>query len=192
MLGSTINQINGWLAERYGSRRGFMRICLYRARYLTGSYRNHRKINWGSVKRLVFVCKGNICRSAYAEAVARSLGIDSVSCGVETQTGLPANESAIRVAAVKGFDLREHRTAPIQSMTFRDGDLLIAMEPWQLEYINREYGEQYSCSLLGLWGQPVSPYIHDPYGASSVYFNRCFNYIEKSVNEVARKITSKH
>lgn len=191
MSGSIVNQINRWLADHYGSRRGFMRACLYRTRYLAGSYRNYRKINWDFVERLVFVCKGNICRSAYAEAVARSLGIDSISCGVETRIDLPANEDAIRAAVAKGVDLSRHKTTPIQSLTFREGDFFITMEPWQLEYISREYGED-RCSLLGLWGRPVNPYIHDPYGASSVYFNHCFNYIEKSVNEVARKITSKH
>lgn len=189
MLGSTINQINVWFAGRYGSRRGFARTCWYRIRYLMGGYRNSRQINWESVERLVFVCKGNICRSAYAEAVAQSLGVDSISCGVETRTGLPANEDAIRTAAAKGFDLSKHKTTPIQSMTLLDSDLFIVMEPWQLGYISREVGEQYRCSLLGLWGWPVNPYIHDPYGASSVYFNHCFNYIEKSVHEVARKIS---
>lgn len=191
MSGGIVNQINGWLVEHYGSRRGFMRTCLYRARYLAGSYRKYRKINWDSVERLVFVCKGNICRSAYAEAVARSLGVDSISCGVETGVDLPANEDAIRVAAAKGIDLSKHKTTPVQSLSFREGDLIITMEPWQLEYISREYGEG-RCSLLGLWGRPVNPYIHDPYGASSVYFNYCFNSIEKSVHEIARKITSKY
>jgi protein-tyrosine phosphatase len=190
MLGNTLNQINGWLAGHYGSRRGFVRTCLYRIRYLTGSYRSYRQVDWVSVERLVFVCKGNICRSAYAEAVARSLGIDSISCGIETRTGLPANEDAIRTAATEGFDLSEHKTTPIESVALRDSDLFVAMEPWQLEYLSRKFGEKYRCSLLGLWGRPVKPYIEDPYGASSVYFNNCFNYIEKSVHEVARKIST--
>jgi len=188
MLDSAINQINCWLTGRYGSRRGFVRTCWYRIRYLVGGYRNYQQINWESVERLVFVCKGNICRSVYAEAVARSLGIDSISCGVETRTGFLANEDAIRTAAAKGFDLRKHKTTPIQSLTFRDSDLFVAMEPWQLEYIDWEFGEKYRCSLLGLWGRPVSPHIQDPYGTSSVYFNHCFNYIENSVHEVASKI----
>jgi len=190
MVGSAINRINRWFAGYYGSRRGFARTCWYQIRYLTGSYRNYGQINWGSVERLVFVCKGNICRSAYAEAVARSLDIDSISCGVETRTGLPADDNAIRTAATKGFDLGKHKTTPIQSLTLRDSDLVVAMEPWQVEYLGRKFGEKYRCSLLGLWGRPVKPYIEDPYGASSVYFNNCFNYIEKSVHEIARKIST--
>jgi len=183
-----MNQIDRWLAGRYGSRRGFTRTCWHQFRCLAGSYRSYRQVDWGSVERLVFVCKGNICRSAYAEVIARSLGLYSVSCGVDTQSGLPANEDAIRIAGERSVDLGQHRTTPIDSLVFADGDLFIAMEPWQVVYISREFGKKYKCSLLGLWGRPVSPYIHDPYCASSVYFNNCFDYIEKSVHEVARKI----
>lgn len=187
-----INRIDSWLAARYGSRRGYMRTSWYRIRYLVGGYRYYRQIDWQSVERLVFVCKGNICRSAYAEAVAKSLGIESVSCGVDTRHNFPANEDAIIAAESNGINLREHRTKSIQFLDVRDSDLFVVMEPWQAKYISREYGEKCRCSLLGLWGRPVSPHIQDPYGASSVYFNYCFNYIEKSVREITSKIAKKY
>ena len=183
-----INQIDRWLAGHYGSRRGFVRTCWYRVLFLTGSYREYRNIDWPSVDRLVFVCKGNICRSAYAEAVARTLGVDSISCGVDTRKDFPANEEAIKVAKTKGVNLSGHRTMPIQLLDICDNDLFVVMEPWQAEYINQEYGGKRRCSLLGLWGQPVKPHIQDPYGASSFYFNYCFSYIEKAVHEIAGKI----
>ena len=184
-----MNRIDSWLSGRYGSRRGFVRTCWYRLLYLAGSYRDYRRVDWGSVERLVFVCKGNICRSAYAEAVARSLGVDSISCGLETRNGLPANEHAIDIAAARGFDLRKHRTTPIESLVTRDTDLLVAMEPWQIEYIDRKYGKKHMCSLLGLWATPANPYIQDPYDASTIYFHNCFTYIENSAHEIARKIS---
>lgn len=188
MLGSITNKIDCWLAEHYGSRRGYIRTYWHRIHFLIGSYRHYRKVDWTSIERLVFVCKGNICRSAYAEAIARSLGVDSVSCGIETQYNLPANDDAIQTAKARGTDLSNHKTTPIQSLNIHDTDLLLVMEPWQLEYITREYGKKYRCTLLGLWGVPVNPYIQDPYGASSLYFNHCFNYIEKTVHEVAKKV----
>ena len=138
------------------------------------------------------MCKGNICRSAYAEAVARSVGIDSVSCGVDTRQDYPANEDAIRVSKAKDIDLSKHRTTPIQLLDIHDNDLFVAMEPRQVEFIDRNFGKKYQCTLLGLWGRPIKPYIQDPYGAPSAYFNHCFNYIEKSVHEIASKITKKY
>ena len=189
MLGSTINKINRWLEENYGSRRGYVRTYWCQIRFFMGGYRRYRKVDWVSVERLVFVCKGNICRSAYAEAVARSLGIDAISCGVNTRLNFPANDDAVQAARVKGIDLSEHRTTPIQSLVLRETDLLLVMEPWHLECITQECGNKCRSTLLGLWGCPVSPYIQDPFGASSVYFNHCFNYIEKTVHEVAKKVS---
>lgn len=192
MLGSITNKIDCWLEEHYGSRRGYIRTYWHRIRFLIGSYRHYRKVDWTSIDRLVFVCKGNICRSAYAEAVARSLGIDSISCGIEAQYDLPANDNAIQAAKAKGINLSGHKTTPIQSLNIRDTDLLLVMEPYQLEYITREYDNKYKCTLLGLWGTPISPHIQDPYGASGIYFNHCFNYIEKTVHEVAKKFRKVH
>lgn len=191
MLSLAINHIDYWISGLYGSRRGFVRTGWHRIRYLAGGYRNYKKINWDKVERLVFVCRGNICRSAYAEAVARSLGVDSISCGIETRNGLPANESAIRAAQAKDINLTDHKTRKIQSLDFRESDLFVVMEPWQAEYISRELGEKYKCSLLGLWGSPVHPYIQDPFGGSSTYFINCFDYIEKSVHEITGKINRK-
>ncbi len=84
--------IKNWLSRNYGSRRGALKAYWYRILYFFGHYRAYCQIDWDSIDRLVFVCKGNICRSAYAEVVAKSIGIDSISCGIDTVTGLPAND----------------------------------------------------------------------------------------------------
>lgn len=182
------HNLNNWFSTYYGSRRGFVLTWWYRLQYLLGGYRSYRQVDWQSIERLVFVCKGNICRSAYAEAVARSLGVKSVSCGIDTRNNAPADDDAIRMAEKKGIALSEHKTTPLQLMSFKKGDLLIAMETWQVEHLERNFGREYRCTLLGLWGNPKKPHIHDPYGASSAYFEECFNYIEKSVHEITRKI----
>ncbi len=177
-----------WLADRYGSRRGFVLTLWHKFLYMIGRYRTYRQIDWDSVERLVFVCKGNICRSAYAEVIAKSLGVEAVSCGIDTRNGLPANADAILAAKARGVDLSKHKTTPISSLVHKKGDLLIAMEPWQADHLVNKLSGDHKISLLGIWSDFKRPHIHDPYGASSIYFNHCFNYIEKSVNEVAHKV----
>ena len=78
--------INAWIRNNYGSKRGFLRTWKYKTIYQLGGFREYRNIDWDAIERLVFVSKGNICRSAYAEAVARSLDIKAVSCGVQKAT----------------------------------------------------------------------------------------------------------
>lgn len=180
-------KINSWLVNNYGSRRGALLTYWYRIMFLFGKYHAYRQIDWALIDRLVFVCKGNICRSAYAEAVARSLDVEAVSCGINTQNGLSANHSAIMIANMKGVDLQGHKTTELQSLSVRKHDLLIAMEPWQLDCLKDKFTDN-SCTLLGLWGEPVSPHIQDPYGASEAYFHRCFCGIENSVYAIVKKI----
>ena len=156
--------------------------------YLLGKYRACRQIDWNSVDRLVFVCKGNICRSAFAEAIARSSGVESISCGIETVSGAPAYDAAIEAAMIRNIDLQGHRTTPIQSVRIGKNDLLIAMEPVQIGHLKHSSGNNNVITLLGLWGKPAKPQIQDPYGSSSKYFENCFDYIEKAVHEITRKI----
>ena len=180
--------INSWLSEKYGSQRGALLTYRYRSVFLLGGYRIHQQVDWELVDRLVFICKGNICRSAYAEAVARSLGANAISCGIDTVSGVPADGVAIMAASQRGYDLSEHKTTTMQSLSFNKADMLIAMEPQQLEYILANVPCK-SCTLLGLWGSPITPHIHDPYGSLPAYFDNCFDYIEKSVQEIVRKIS---
>ncbi|MCK5396505.1 MAG: phosphotyrosine protein phosphatase [Gammaproteobacteria bacterium] len=179
---------NRRLVNAYGSRRGCIRSYWYRLLYFTRFYQAYRRIDWSSVERLVFVCKGNICRSAFAEAVAKSEGVDAVSCGLDTIEAAPANVDAIKTAGKMGFNLDGHRTTPITLLTINENDLFIAMEPWQAEYIKAHFHDTNTCTLLGLWGEPVRPYIHDPYSSTIEYFETCFKYIEKTVYEISSKI----
>ncbi len=170
---------------RFGSRRGLIRHVRYSLLHKLGRYQPYIDIDWRSIDRLVFVCKGNICRSAFAEAVAKKEGFSAVSCGIDTIESAPANENAIRVAQEMGYSLKQHRTTPVQSLTLGKSDLLVAMEPLQVEFLEKCFGRQYSCTLLGLWAVPVLPYVHDPYGGVDEYFRNCFDIIKMSACRMA-------
>ncbi len=178
------------IAEKFGSRRGFIRSCKYGLLYRLGQYRSYQNIDWTKIDRLVFVCKGNICRSSFAEAVARHGGADAVSCGIHAIDGASANENAIRTAHELDYSLELHKTRPIQSLIFRKNDLLVAVEPWQLQFLEEHLGVRYRCTLLGLWLDSPRPYIHDPYGGNIDYFKNCFYLIEKSVKEIVKNMSN--
>jgi len=186
-MGSRI-LLSRWLADNYVSRRGFIRTNGHRLLNLFGWYHKYHRIDFGSVDRLVFVCKGNICRSAFAEVVARSLGMEAISCGLKTVVAATANVGAINTARALGYDLQAHRTRPIMYVVFRKTDLIVVMEPWHADFIDLYLTRKHYLTLLGLWHKPAHPHIQDPYGASSAYFKKCFNKIEKSVYGIAAEI----
>ena len=88
------------------------------------------------------------------------------------------------------MNLEQHRTTPIEHVTFRQSDLLVAMEPKQAERLENILPDGNFITLLGLWWTPSRPHVQDPYGFSEVYFDNCFEFIEKTVHEIGKKTKS--
>src|ERR1035441_957189 len=92
------------IARRYGRKLGLLRHYFHITRYHLGLLSSLERLDWHSVQRLVFVCKGNICRSAYGEEKAKNLGIQAISFGLDAKGENPATEMAIRLAWIRGID----------------------------------------------------------------------------------------
>src|SRR5690348_5345658 len=118
--------------ELYGGKQGLLEHVRARALFALGAYRSLCEIEWSSARRLVFVCKGNICRSPYASARARSLGVPAASFGLEAGDGAPADPQAAQNALLRGIDLSEHRAKKMQLSHISRGDLIVVFEPRQL------------------------------------------------------------
>lgn len=59
--------------------------------------------------KILFVCTGNTCRSAMAEALWRQMGYDAESAGVSAWPGLPAAGHAREVVKRYQASLEDHR-----------------------------------------------------------------------------------
>jgi len=78
--------------KSYGSRRGLLRHLKYSLLHLVGIRFGTVKVVPATVERLVFVCKGNICRSALADCIVRQGSqIGSASFGLEAGSGVIAD-----------------------------------------------------------------------------------------------------
>jgi protein-tyrosine phosphatase len=143
------------------------------------------------VDRLVFVCKGNICRSAYASALARDRGLVAASYGLETTPGLPADGVAQSVAAARGVNLDDHRTQHWIDAELTPRDLVLAMEPWHMRRLRRRAASsEAQVGLLGPWAQPGRRKIADPYGRPEEDFNACFDVIDAAIDHLGRGLTA--
>lgn len=175
--------------EQYGGKRGYFEHLRARALYSLGAFRQARRFDWATVQRLVFVCKGNICRSPYAAEKARMLGVPAISFGIEAREGAPAEAAAIRNAARRGVDLSQHRSSPYDDRRLQAPDLVVVFEPQQFDEIRRRFEDrQLIVTLLGIWSKPCTPYIHDPYGRSDDSFQRCYAIIDTHVLEIVRRL----
>lgn len=175
--------------ELYGGYQGYVSHLKARALHAFGAYGELAAIDWALVARLVFVCKGNICRSPYAAARGRSLGVRTVSLGLDASDGALADPVAARNAFARGLDLSQHRSARLESSHIEDRDLLVVFEPVHLHAVRQRCGNRaLGITLLGVWSRPVRPHVHDPYGRSDRYFQQCFSLIDGSVAELVRRM----
>ena len=182
----------GWdpmgIRPRYGSYRGFIRLVLAEIENLAG-LRRFAPIRWASVTRLVFVCRGNICRSPYAERRAASCGLPAASFGLAAATGGLADPTASRIAGRRGVQLAHHRACDFSDFVLCGGDLLVVMEPRQMrEIMPRLPPLPLQMTLLGRWSRPRRLHLHDPFRLSEAYWERCFDIIDSAVQGIAEQM----
>lgn len=171
------------VADRFGSKRGLLAYVLGQMALMLGRYRSLQTPDWTRVRRLVFVCHGNICRSALGDAVARTHGARAVSCGLHACPGRPADPRTVAYAARHGIDLAKHESARADQLQFTGEDLIVAMEPAHLVGLADLMGEA-QVTLLGLWLPEPLAYLHDPYNASPSYFERCMGLVKCATTRI--------
>jgi protein-tyrosine phosphatase len=174
------------ISRRFGTSRGLVRLLLAHAQIRAGAA--HIVVpEPEAVRRLVFVCHGNICRSAFADAAARRRGLASCSVGLSTTSGIEAHPPAIDAADRLGIDLRPHRATASADYEPRAGDLLLGMEVRHMARLAADPRlAAVPRSLLGLWATPRRPHLHDPYSLSDAYMRTCLELVDSAVVALER------
>lgn len=177
---------------------GMREACayLYRRANVRHSYERWAAVPLpGSVRSILFVCKGNICRSPLAEVYFQSLvekeGWETTvrSAGLETTPGKPAHGNAKAVALQHGLSLDEHATTQVHKELLEQSDLIIVMEIMQKKRIHRLYPESKGkVVLLGRFDSVGSLEIADPYSGTSEDFHFCFQQVRRCCDMLASRL----
>ncbi|NEP03239.1 MAG: arsenate reductase, glutathione/glutaredoxin type [Symploca sp. SIO2E9] len=99
------------------------------------------------MKKVMFVCKKNSCRSQMAEGFARSLGAGKVAV---TSSGLEAsqvNPTAVEVMSEIGIDISDQTSKALGDFQPQDYDAVISLcgcgvnlpEPWVLREVFQDW-----------------------------------------------------
>jgi len=125
------------------------------------------------VRRLVFVCTGNTCRSPMAEYLIRAEtpeacvpGFVVSSAGIGTMNGMRASESALNVMnELFGIDMSAHRSSVFTDNIAESNDLILAMTAWHRDVLRKTYPSA-GHKIHTLYGfvRGEDRDINDPYG----------------------------
>lgn len=177
--------VRALIRSNHGTYRGWIRTFLAQTEWALGRVDPFVSLADRQVRRLVFVCLGNINRSAFAHAVALRQGLACASIGLATTTGAPAFPTAVKTAVRFGIDLSQHRATDFSDYQKQEGDLLLAMEIRHVHRLIRQGVPARSIVLLGAWSSPRRLHLHDPHTLSDEYFLTCFTLLHAAVLNLA-------
>ena len=171
------------LATRY------IRFNLARVPGLRELYKRRLRSALIRARTLHFVCKGNICRSPYAErylAQRLTSALVVASSGYFPVAGRPSPPIAVSVAAEFGVRLEDHRSHVLDEAALRGADVIFVFDSQNLETFSAAYPDLRSrvfpIGILG--GKSSSMTIDDPYEGDATKFRRCYSQLSLLLDEI--------
>ena len=147
------------------------------------------------MKRILFVCSGNTCRSPLAEALARKvfartgLHVEVASAGVSAMEGVPASENSIGVARSHRLDLSGHRARLLSGEMVRGADLIVTMGRRHLDTVGVIEPDALTYTrLLTDFCDDIEGDIADPIGSDQATYERTYLTIAKCVEGMAERL----
>lgn len=144
------------------------------------------------IKKILFVCTANICRSPMAEVILKeklrnsgNTDISISSAGLMDMKGGRARDEAIEIIRNIGVDISHHRSRHLTDNMIKEADMVIVMEASHRDKILGKYPEiSNKVFLLSRFGNEkgIERDIADPYGAPVFYYRTAFREISFYIN----------
>lgn len=154
------------------------------------------------MKRVLFVCSGNICRSPTAEGIARHListsGLESLievdSAGIQGyHAGEAPDPRTRKIAAQRGYDLSTIRARKLEAEDYQRFDLLLAMDRGHLEQMMKNCPEVYRIKLrlfLEFAEEALEREVPDPYYGGPNGFEFVLDLCEQGVGGLLKQLVA--
>lgn len=129
------------------------------------------------MKRVLFVCVGNICRSVFAEYLARSVFSNDIrfeSAGIRPQSA-PDWHTTDSLIVNFSIDASEHVPRDVRRLDLDKYDLVVALDPAAANQL-KDMGV--AASTLILWN------VSDPWGGDLAEYERTALDVERRLREL--------
>ena len=140
------------------------------------------------MKSILVVCEGNICRSPMAAGLftAALPKMNVRSAGLGALSGMPADETAVRLMKARSIDLTAHRALQITHELCSQADLVLVMSVEQRKRLEDKY--PFACGRTFRLGEFSKCDIPDPYRQPEWAFKESLQLIDHGVREWLERI----
>lgn len=143
-------------------------------------------------ERILFVCKGNICRSPFAELYAKAKGWPAktiTSSGYFPTARRCCPDIAVQAARTLGVDMTEHRSDVLNDETIARADVIFTFD-WENYYRLRSSYPSAGRKLFSLAGVLKHSHglaIDDPYSHEQSVYEATYRTIAEAVDVLITK-----
>ena len=145
---------------------------------------------------LLFVCSGNTCRSALAEALARKIaarrGITDLnvsSAGTNAWDTAPATDEALLVGMERDIDLTGHRARMLTPAIVSEADLIFVMTPGHLDPVKQMGGRGKAHVIDEYASGTANQGITDPYGGDLETYRHTADLLEWELEKLFDRLS---
>lgn len=144
--------------------------------------------------KIMFICTGNICRSAMAHWLLKKKleernikNVEVYSAGIYAVEGDTSTYEAIEVMEEYGVDLKKHRATKVQNSNIKDMDIILCMtlsHKRDLIYMYPELKEKIYTLKEYVKDEKNGVEIRDPWGYDIVTYRFCASEIDACLDKL--------
>lgn len=152
------------------------------------------------MKKIMFICTGNICRSAMAEGILKKMladknrkDVEVYSAGIYAETGAYATDEAIAASRdLYNVDILKHRATNIQDSKIKEMDIILCAtysHKIMVQHLYPEIANKVYTMKEYAYGMDIEDKdIKDPWGYTLQVYINCAKEIYEVILEIINKI----